>query len=176
VAALDGTGGASLVTVGFTEQIERYDTVVDTATTTPSLTLSIQTLPGSDAADLMFWPAFQAGSSRQGIATDGAQMKTAADPVQAESFMIYPNPVPGPVVHARITLNASARVMVEIYNFEGERAVEQEYDANVAGLIGTPFDQEIDVSALKSGVYFLRLEIESSGGTEKLVKPFAIRR
>jgi hypothetical protein len=79
-------------------------------------------------------------------------------------------------VHARVTLNASARVVVEIYNLEGERAFGSEFAANPAGLIDTPFDQAIDVSALKSGVYFLRMEIESDGGNEKLVKPFAIRR
>jgi M6 family metalloprotease-like protein len=176
VAALAGSGETSLVTVGFWEQIDSYDTVLDTAKTTPSMTLSIQSLPGSDANDTMFWTAFQAGSARQGVVTQGTELKTATDPVESESFIVYPNPVPGAMVHARITLNAAASVVVQIYNFEGERAVERQFTANTSGVIGTPFDQQIDVSALKSGVYFMRMEIESASGTEKLVKPFAIRR
>jgi hypothetical protein len=140
------------------------------------MTLSIQSLPGSDADDTMFWTAFQAGSARQGVVTQGTELKTATDPVESESFIVYPNPVPGAMVHARITLNAAASVVVQIYNFEGERAVERQFTANTSGVIGTPFDQQIDVSALKSGVYFMRMEIESASGTEKLVKPFAIRR
>jgi ribonuclease R len=43
-------------------------------------------------------------------------------------------------------------------------------------LIDTPLDEAIDVSGMKSGVYYLRLQITSAGGTEKLIKPFAIRR
>jgi len=175
VAALSGSGELSFLSAGFLDALGSFDTVVDTVETTPVMTLSIQTLPGSDAADLLFWPSFQASSGRQGIVTEGVQLKTATG-VQAETFMIYPNPVSGGEVHARVTLNESARVVVEIYNFEGERAYSQEFAANPGGLIGTPFDELIDVSGLKSGVYFLRLEVDSGGGTEKLVKPFAIRR
>jgi len=166
----------SLVSVGFLEKIERFDTVLDTTATSPAMTLSIQSLPGSDAGDRLFWAAFQSSSTRQGVVTQGVGLKTAGNPVETNTFMIYPNPVLGSVVHARVTLNAEARVLVEIYNFEGERAFEREYGANPGGLIDTPFDREIDVSGLKSGVYFLRMEIDSSGGKEKLVKPFAIRR
>ena len=90
--------------------------------------------------------------------------------------MIYPNPVPGSTVHARIMLNTSATVNVHIYNLEGEETFSQSYAANSGGAINTPFDEVIDVSNLKSGVYFLRLRIEGAGGSESLVKAFAIRR
>jgi M6 family metalloprotease-like protein len=176
VAALQGSGGLSLVSVGYLDKIGRFDTVVDTAATLPSMTVSIQSLPGSDADDRLFWPAFQASSKRQGFVTEGVPLKTAAKPVEESSFMIYPNPVPGTVVHARVTLNAAARVLVEIYTFEGERAFERTYNANPGGLIESPFDEAIDVGGFKSGVYFLRVKVESESGTEKLVKPFAIRR
>jgi M6 family metalloprotease-like protein len=176
VAALAGTGGLSLLMAGFRDDIERFDTVVDTTATSPSMTLSIQELPGSDAAGRLFWPAFQASSTRRGVVTERVGLETATRFVEAESFIIYPNPVSGGDVHARVTLNAAARVLVEIYNFEGERAFGRDFAANPGGLIDTPFDQTIDVSALKSGVYFMRMEIESEGGTEKLVKAFAIRR
>jgi M6 family metalloprotease-like protein len=176
VAPLAGAGAMSLVSAGFIEKIERFDTVVDTTATTPSMALSIQSLPGSDAGDRVFWPAFQSSSARQGVVTEGVQLQTADNPVESQTFMVYPNPVTGVVIHARVTLNAEARVLVEIYNLEGERAFQQEYGANAGGLIDTPFDETIDVSSLKSGVYFLRMEVESSAGTESMVKPFAIRR
>ena len=175
VVALSGSGELSFLSAGLFDALGSFDTVVDTVESTPVMTLSIQTLPGSDAADPLYWPAFQASSGRQGIATGGVQLKTATG-VQTETFMIYPNPVSGGEVHARVTLNEAARVVVEIYNFEGERAYSQEFAANPGGLIDTPFDERIDVSGLKSGVYFLRLEVDSGGALEKLVKPFAIRR
>jgi M6 family metalloprotease-like protein len=175
VSAL-GSGGLSLLSVGFAEALGYFDTVVDTVDTTPSMTLSIQGLPGSSPSDRLFWPAYQAGSQRVGLVTGTVELKTASDAVRTETFMIYPNPVVGGEVHARVTLNASAEVLVEVYNLEGERAFERKYAANPGGLVDTPFDESIDVSRLKSGVYFLRLQITSSGGTEKLVKPFAVRR
>jgi M6 family metalloprotease-like protein len=178
VSAL-GSGAAgelSLVTVGFVESIGYFDTVVDTTHTTPTTTLSIQSLPGSDAGDRLYWPAFQAGGQRLGLVTEGVPLQSASGAVQTETFMIYPNPVPGSQVHARVTLNEAATVVVEIYDFEGERAFKQEYAGNPGGLINTPFDEIIDISRLKSGVYFLRLHISSGGSTDALVKPFAIRR
>jgi len=86
--------------------------------------------------------------------------------------MIYPNPVSGTVVHARVTLNAGATVEVDIYNLEGESTFSRTYNANAGGAVGTPFDETIDVTNMRSGVYFLRLRIDG----EALVKPFAIRR
>jgi M6 family metalloprotease-like protein len=177
VAAFKGSPGSmDLVIVGFDEAIRFYDTVVDTTFATPSLTMSIQSLPGSDADNRTFWPAYQAGTLRQGDVTESVPLGTSSTDVLTGTFMVYPNPVPGGELHARITLNTSAEVVVEIYNLEGERAFKQEYAANASNLIDTPFDEAIDVSRLKSGVYFLRMQITSSGGTEKLIKPFAIQR
>lgn len=172
----DAAGELSMVTVGFVETIGYFDAVVDTTNTTPAMTLLIQSLPGSDAGDRLFWPAFQAGGHRQGLVTEGVPLQSVSNAVRTETFMIYPNPVPGGLVHARVTLNESANVIVEIYDLEGERAFKQEYAANPGGLINTPFDETIDVSRLKSGVYFLRLQISSAASTDALVKPFAIRR
>jgi len=176
VATHTGTAGLKLISVGFVDGLVAFDTVVDTVDTTPSMTLSIQGLPGSHDLDRLFWAAFQATAARSGVVTEAVALQTAQTAVQTETFMIYPNPVPGGEVHARVTLNASANVKVEIYNLEGERAYEQNFSANPSGLIDTPFDELIDISALKSGLYFMRLEIDSGSGTEKLVKPFAIRR
>jgi hypothetical protein len=176
VGTLETAGEMSLVIVGFSEAIGYFDNVVDTTNTTPSVTLAIQSLPGSSASGRLFWPAYQADGRRQGVATESVRLEAGTAVARTESFMVYPNPVPAGYVHARITLDAAARVVVEIYNMEGERAFKQEYAANPAGLIDTPFDETIDVSGLKSGVYFMRLEIEGDSGGESLVKPFAIRR
>jgi len=48
--------------------------------------------------------------------------------------------------------------------------------ANPGGVIHTPFDESIGVGGLKSGVYILRLLVESQNGTEPFVKNFAILR
>lgn len=173
---LGAPGELSIVSAGFLESIDFYDTVVDTTQSTPGITLSIQSLTGSDAGARLFWAAYQAGGPRQGIVTESVPLKSASESVREETFMIYPNPVPGNEVHARVTLDYQAEIVVEIYDMEGERAFQQEYVANPGSLINTPFDQAIDVSRLKSGVYFLRMEIKSRGGTDALVKPFAVRR
>jgi hypothetical protein len=55
-------------------------------------------------------------------------------------------------------------------------AVSRSFSVNPNSLPGTPFDEAVDVSALKSGVYLMRLRIESSAGAGSLVKTFAIRR
>jgi hypothetical protein len=59
---------------------------------------------------------------------------------------------------------------------EGLEATTRDFDVNPNGLVDTPFDEAIDVSNLKSGIYFLRLEIQGSAGSGAVYKPFAIRR
>jgi hypothetical protein len=92
------------------------------------------------------------------------------------TFMIYPNPVMESTVHARVATNARATVALSILNLEGQEAITRSFSVNPNGLPNTPFDEAIDVSALKSGVYLMRLRIESSAGSGSLVKTFAIRR
>jgi hypothetical protein len=92
------------------------------------------------------------------------------------SFIIYPNPVKESTVHARVDTNARATVALSILNIEGQEAITHSFSVNPNGLPNTPFDEAIDVGALKSGVYLMRLRIESSAGSGSLVKTFAIRR
>jgi len=92
------------------------------------------------------------------------------------SFIVYPNPVKEGTVHARVDTNARATVGLSILNLEGQEAITRSFSVNPNGLPNTPFDEVIDVSALKSGVYLMRLRIESSAGSGSLVKTFAIRR
>ena len=91
-----------------------------------------------------------------------------------KNTFIYPNPVRGHEVHARIILNGDATVGVEVYNLEGERALAREY--SFSGVVQTPFDEIIDVGSLKSGVYMMRLRVQSSCCSTSLIKSFAIVR
>lgn len=176
VASLAGGAAFSLVTVGAIDAFRRIDTVTDSVVTSPEVTLSIQTLPGSTYRDRWFWALYQGDIARTGRAVKAGTLRTESRAVRGETFMVYPNPVAGKEVHARVSLNRRALVRVEIFNLEGERSFEREYEANPNGLIDTPFDEIIDVTGLSSGVYFMRLHIDSAGEIESLVKPFAVRR
>jgi hypothetical protein len=102
--------------------------------------------------------------------------ETTGSLVEAGSFKVYPNPVRGSEVHARVIVNREATVNVEIYNLEGELAASRSVSVNGAETVGTPVDEAIRVTELKSGVYMLRLVVESSSGTESFTANFAILR
>lgn len=176
VAELEGADGLSLVVLGTLGLIGSIDTVRDSVVTSAEMTLCIQSLPGSSGSGALFWANYQFDAGRGGRMSRITRLKKSSAVVESGTFMVYPNPVFGDYVHARVTLNRSAQVSVEIYNLEGERAVERKFSANPNGLIDTPFDEIIDVSRLSSGAYFLRLRVDSGAGTESLVKPFAVRR
>lgn len=167
------TGGA-IVVLGSYESLGGVDTVVDTLASTPSSSLSIQSLGAATA--FPYWPMARADLARTGRVTQTRPLLTSPSTFDAESFIIYPNPVKADAVHARVTTNTAARVRVSIYTLEGVVASVHEYDVNPSGLIGTPFDERIDVSDLKSGIYLMRLEISGSEGNGAVYKPFAIRR
>jgi hypothetical protein len=170
------TGGAwSLVSLGANTGLVGLDAVTDSLATDSATTLSIQSLAGT--VGVAAWPMARADLARTGRASGG--FPPVADPrtFDEQSFIIYPNPVQGTVVHARVATNTSARVRVSIYTMEGQEAVTARYNVNPNSLPNTPFDEAINVTALKSGIYLLRLTIDgSTGGGGSLVKPFAIRR
>jgi hypothetical protein len=114
--------------------------------------------------------------ARTGRSAVGGPLATSASAYDPGSFMIYPNPVKGSEVRARVSINTAARVQLSIYTIEGQEAVARTFNVNANGLAGTPFDEAIDVGALKSGVYLLRLKIDGKNGGGSVVKPFAIRR
>jgi hypothetical protein len=154
--------------------LEGVDTVVDTLASSPSSSLSIQAL-GAGVSN-PYWPMARVDLARTGRVSLSGPLATATSTFDAESFMIYPNPVTSTVVHARVTTNAAASVRLSIYTLEGLEATTRDFDVNPNGLVDTPFDEAIDVSNLKSGIYFLRLEIQGSAGSGAVYKPFAIRR
>jgi hypothetical protein len=108
-----------------------------------------------------------------GRLSTAAQVQPAPGAYDESTFIIYPNPVKD--WHARVTTNCArtCRFRFSIWKREETR---RSFDVNPNGLANTPFDEAIDVHALKSGVYLLRLRIESSAGSGSLVKTFAIRR
>jgi hypothetical protein len=166
----DGNGELSVVALGILPLLRTYESVSDTIVSSPTLVLSIQSLPGSDAQGKRFWSMYQHDPERQGRVTESNPLKTSGVRAEASTFIVYPNPVRGNAVHARIILNQRATVRVEIYNLEGERAVSARFDANPGNVIQTPFDETIDVSKLDSGVYIMRVAV----GSDAYVKTFAI--
>lgn len=167
-------GAGSLVVLGDYSGLEGVDTVVDTLASAPSSSLSIQSL-GAGVSNA-YWPMARVDLARTGRVIQSGPLATDASTFDAESFIIYPNPVTSTVVHARVTTHAAASVRLSIYTLEGLEATTREFDVNPNGLVDTPFDEAIDVSNLKSGVYLMRLEIQGSGGSGAVYKPFAIRR
>jgi hypothetical protein len=168
-------GVSSLVILGAYAGLDGVDTVVDTLASTPSSSLALQSL-GTSGIGTPFWPMARVDLARTGRVSQSSSLVTIARTFDEESFIIYPNPVKESVVHARVTTHTQAHVRVSIYTLEGVAAATHEFDVNPSGVVDTPFDEAIDVSRLKSGVYFMRLEIEGPGGNGAVYKPFAIRR
>ncbi|MDH3217749.1 MAG: T9SS type A sorting domain-containing protein, partial [Candidatus Krumholzibacteria bacterium] len=174
---LDGDGELSLVSLGVVPLLKTVDSVFDTILVDDMMVLSIQSLPGSSAQNQSFWSMYQHDQLRQGRVTESNPLLTTGDITDPSSFIVYPNPVRGGDVHARIILHHSAAVGVEIFSLEGERAVSKQFSWNNTGnALQTPFDEVIDVTDLASGVYLLRMSINSSSRSESFVKTFAIVR
>ncbi len=140
------------------------------------MVLSLQTLPGSSALTTSFWFSYHHDGLRRGRVSEPHPLRTANNVVVESSFIVYPNPVRGDELHARIVINQSATIDVGIYNLEGERVLSRSFLANPSGTIQTPFDEVINIARFKSGVYLMRLSVKSSGGTDTFVKTFAILR
>lgn len=164
----------SLVSLGANTFFSSLDAVADSIVTEDETTLSIQSL--NDGVTDAAWPVARGDLARTGRASGGFQPSTGGSAYDAESFMIYPNPVKGDLVRARVATHAPARIQLSIYTVEGQEAVSRTFDVNPNGLPNTPFDEAVNVAALKSGIYLLRLKIDGDGGGGSLVKPFAIRR
>jgi M6 family metalloprotease-like protein len=174
---LDGSGELSLVALGVPGLLETVDAVSDSLLLDDTVVLSIQSLPGSSAPGQNDWPMYQHDRKRQGRVGQTNPQPAASGVTEPNSFIVYPNPVRDSEVHARIILNTSAIVDVEIYNLEGEKAISEKYTwYNSGGAVQTPFDEIIDVKKLASGVYLLRLLVEAPGGPESFVKTFAVLR
>ena len=167
-------GSRRLIVLGSSGTLRGVDVVIDTLDVRPQTALSIQSLTG--APGLEYWTMARADLARSGRVTLASAVTPASNTFDPESFIIYPNPVTGDVVHARITTNARVTAVVSVYTIEGQEAVSESFDVNPNGVVNMPLDEAIDVHALKSGVYILRIRIESGSGSGSVVKPFAIRR
>ncbi len=175
VVSPDGVAAPRLWAVGSTPGLTVPDAVVDTVGSAPRTELAIQDLVGATAGFAGAWPMAAADAARTGRASATAP-RASSPAVAASTFMVYPNPVFGAEVHARVVLGASADVTVTVYTMEGQRALRRRWRANASGAPDTPFDEALDVSNLASGVYFMRVHIVTAGGSTTLVRPFAIRR
>jgi hypothetical protein len=173
LARLSGSAW-SLVALGSNRLFSGLDAINDSVSTEDQSALSIQSLSAAVAAAA--WPVSRGDLERTGRASGGFAPATPGAPYDAGSFIIYPNPVVGDEVHARVSTNTQARVQLSIYTVEGQEALTRSFDVNPNGLPDTPFDEVVNVAALKSGVYLLRLKIDGKSGSGSLVKTFAIRR
>jgi M6 family metalloprotease-like protein len=177
VGAITGASSWHLLCLGSAGVMGSVDAVIDSVGVLGRSALSIQSLalsgvnPGPKP-----WIMARVDLQRSGRVADTAAIQPVSGAFDQSSFIIYPNPVKEGVVHARVDTNARATVALSIYTLEGQEAIARSFSVNPNGLPNTPFDEAIDVTALKSGVYLMRLRIESSAGSGSLVKTFAIRR
>ncbi|MBP2681264.1 MAG: hypothetical protein H6Q78_1127, partial [Candidatus Krumholzibacteriota bacterium] len=169
------TGLGILVSLGRTDPITSSDAVFDSLVTGAAMTLSIQTLGGAYWGNPS-WLGYQAGLERQGKCYRTQLPDTTGPLVDAGSFKVYPNPVRRDEVHARVIVNQEASVNIEIYTLEGELAASRSLRVNAAEALGTPVDETIRVADLKSGIYMLRLVVESPSDTRSFTANFAILR
>ena len=170
-----GNAFPGFVFVGSSGRLASVDAITDSLGLANETVLSIQEFPRVPAASP--WPMSRANLARTGrVSIPSTALATGQPAFVESSFMIYPNPVKEGTVHARVSTNARATVGLSILNLEGQEAITRSFSVNPNGLPNTPFDEAIDVAGLKSGVYLMRLRIESAAGSGSLVKTFAIRR
>ncbi|MCZ6766779.1 MAG: T9SS type A sorting domain-containing protein [bacterium] len=174
---LAGTGDLSLLLVGSIPLIETIDGVSDTITSADLMVLSIQSLPGTVSGTQRFWTMYQHDARRLGRVIESNPLAQSGTVADGNTFIVYPNPVQTGNVNARIILNKTATVRVEIYNLEGQRALSQEFlNQNSANAIQTPFDETINIDRLVAGVYLMRIVVDGAGASEVFVKTFAVLR
>ncbi len=166
-----------LVFLGSAGIVKSVNSIVDSLAVSNETVLSIQDVVPGNAGASIPWPMWRADLARTGrIAQAPTSVVKLPGAFDKSSFIVYPNPVKEGAVHARVDTNARATVALSVLTLEGQEAITRSFSVNPNGLPNTPFDEVIDVSALKSGVYLMRLRIESSAGSGSLVKTFAIRR
>lgn len=164
-----------IVFLGSAGRVQSVNSIVDSVGVASQSVLSIQSVLGGNGSP--YWPMWRGDLARSGrIARTPSTVAAKSAAFDKSSFIIYPNPVKEGTVHARVDTNARATVALSVLTLEGQEAITRSFTVNPNGLPNTPFDEVIDVGALKSGVYLMRLRIESSAGSGSLVKTFAIRR
>jgi M6 family metalloprotease-like protein len=171
---LDGDGEMALISLGAAGSLVGIEAVDDSVVVENRAVLSIQSLSGSTTQE-SFWSMYQHDPARLGRVTEANPIQTSSRITEPNSFIIYPNPVRGDAVHARIVLNQTATVNVDIFNLEGERAISRQFTRyNTGSTVQAPFDEAISVENLTSGVYLLKVSVSGPGGSESFVKTFAV--
>lgn len=90
------------------------------------------------------------------------------DKLVSDEFNMYPNPASSVVCLQSIVFSQQSSV-VEIYDLNGKKLLEQQIPARPADWPAGTENIEIDVSNLKSGVYCCRLILENKNVTKKLI-------
>ena len=96
------------------------------------------------------------GATANGIRIDNVELtSTSSIAENAVSFNIYPNPVENQLV-----ISSEENIeTISIYNLNGVMVYSGEYNA-----------EGVDVSNLKTGVYFVNIKTESYDVTRRIVK------
>ena len=163
VSAGDGTATAMIVTPGGASSVTFY-TAPDENSVETDLTLvpqnSNQCVPGTSAS--IFTLAGQAyyvfvlnSGAVTDIVIDGTNLGTADNSIAGFSY--YPNPTTG-VLNLESVDNIER---VSIYNLLGQRVIDSRVDATTS---------QMDVSALSTGTYLMKVTVNGQTGTYKVLK------
>ncbi len=76
------------------------------------------------------------------------------DATEADQWVLYPNPADGWVRLQHPGAEENLQIKLELFDLEGQRLLE-----DFAYSTGGPFEAELDLQSLASGVYFLRAEV-----------------
>lgn len=126
------------------------------------------TAPPTDEGDVTFYAATIAGNPNgSGTTTTNSQMALATyhigsvlgiNKAQLLTFSLFPNPSDGQVTFQLPLDNNQAKVSV--FDYLGKTLIQKSiYAAN----------NTLDVSNLKSGIYFVRIQTDTKVGTKKLI-------
>lgn len=120
----------------------------------------------------LFFRRDQGGSGRQEAPASTVQPQGFVD---EKSFITYPNPAWGASVRIRVDISGRAQVTARVLTIEGEEVLSARgtHDWPEGDV---PFEMELDISDVRSGVYICCLEVRGPGGVWEGARKFAISR
>jgi len=83
-----------------------------------------------------------------------------------EAITLYPNPASN-VLNVNLSLSLQEDVKIAIYNIQGQKMIEKIFDQR-----SSYQNIKLDISKLKAGIYFLKLNTESQVLNQQFVKQF----
>ena len=171
-ADLDGDGVTELVVAGSFPRIVGLDAHGEELVTAPRSQLVVL----SGLAPLEHGPQMWGGSPWR---ADWLSEQRVVDPgggdaiLVAGSHICYPNPVTQDVLRVRGTASSDGRVRAVMMNLEGEEVSASGW-LDVVGAV--PFEVELDLGDVATGMYVCRLEVSTGHGGQTSIKTVAVVR